>query len=194
MGPWPGVANTNQTNMEFRIAKHTLHSLIKKWRRENSFSKYTFFPGGGVKGLGGRDIIKALGNGGRFSVAAGAHTVFHTSLHTAWIMPSKAQVSYLGGDFNIVMKQKVTFAHCQVSSTPKDSCGHVDMSCGHVRASSVWLTIAHFLKHSSKTSLTNTRCFEISKEINQGKHPLILRCSYGYSLINLTCPQAFIFL
>lgn len=181
VGPWPWVANTNQTNMGFSIAKHTLHSLIKKWRRESSFSKYTFSPGGGGNWLRGRDIIKALGNGGRFSVAAGAHTVFHASLPTAWIMPSKAQVSCLGGDFNIVMKQKVTFALCQVSSTPKDS-------CGYVRASPVWLTIAHFLKHSCKTSLTNTRCFEISKEINQGKHPLILGGRYVYSSSNLTCP------
>ena len=72
-----------QSNMGFSIAKHTLHSLIKRWRRESSFSKYTVSPGGGGKGLGGRDIIKALGNGGRFSVAAGARTVFHASLRTA---------------------------------------------------------------------------------------------------------------
>ena len=77
MGAWPGVANTNQTNMQFRIAKHTFHSLIKKWRRENSFSKYTFSPGGGVKGLGGRDIIKALGNGGSW----GTHSLPYFFAH-----------------------------------------------------------------------------------------------------------------
>lgn len=93
----------------FGKAEQKIYSLIKERRRKGLCSKDPFSPKGrklgDFPGIKGRCTIRNWGKGWRFPGTARSFTAPQAPLHTALVVPSKAQVPSSGGDLSVKQRQ-----------------------------------------------------------------------------------------